>query len=195
MIFVKWFKHTLNTKLFMLILKHLILIFYLLVSQIVYAQKDAIETTGDVFLVSIPVAALSTTLIKKDWQGTWQFTKSMLLNQVVTFGLKKGINKDRPGNNGDNAFPSGHTSTTFQGASFIHKRYGFKYSIPAYLAAGYTAFSRIDANKHDGWDILAGTIIGIGSSYLFATPYQKKYMEVTFSSYDKNCLLGFKYRF
>ena len=179
----------------MLKLKYLICIVYFIISQLIYAQKDAIETTGDVFLIAIPATALTTTIIKKDWQGTWQFTKSMLLNQVVTFGLKKGINKDRPGNNGDNAFPSGHTSTTFQGAAFIHKRYGFKYSIPAYLAAGYTAFSRIDANKHDGWDILAGSIIGIGSSYLFTTPYQKQHMEVTFSSYDKNYLLGFRYKF
>ena len=175
--------------------RYLFLLFCIYICQLGFSQKDAIETAGDVFLITIPATALTTTLIKKDWQGTWQFTKSMLLNQVVTFGLKKGINKDRPGNNGDNAFPSGHTSTTFQGAAFIHKRYGFKYSIPAYVAAGYTAFSRIDANKHDGWDILAGSIIGIGSSYLFTTPYQKEHMEVTFSSYDKNYLLGFKYKF
>ena len=95
----------------------------------------------------------------------------------------------------NDSFPSGHTSTTFQSASFIHKRYGFKYSIPAYALAGFTAFSRINADKHDGWDILAGAVIGIGSSYLFTTEYQKEHMELTFNSQEGTYLLGFKYKY
>ena len=38
-------------------------------------------------------------------------------------------------------------------AGYIHKRYGFKYSIPAYVLAGYTAASRIDSKKHDILDV------------------------------------------
>jgi len=163
--------------------------------QLISAQKSTIETIGDVGLYSIPTIALASTLILKDGKGTWQFAKSFLFNQALTYGLKVTINKPRPYNNGDNAFPSGHTSTTFQGASFIHKRYGFKYSIPAYAFAGFTAFSRIDAQRHDGWDILAGAIIGIGSTLLFTTEYQKEHMELSFNSSEKNYLLGFKYKF
>lgn len=159
------------------------------------AQKSGIETAGDIGLVAVPAAALTVTLLQGDGKGTWQFTKGFLLNQALTYGLKVTLNKPRPFNNGDNAFPSGHTSTTFQGASFIHKRYGFKYSVPAYLVAGFTAFSRIDAQKHDGWDILAGAVVGIGSTYLFTTEYQQKHMELTFNSYDGDYLLGFKYSF
>ena len=92
-----------------------------------HAQNPGIETAGDIGLIVVPVAALTITLIKSDGQGTWQFTKGFLLNQAVTYGLKVGINKPRPFNNGDNSFPSDHTSTTFQAASFIHRRYGFKY--------------------------------------------------------------------
>lgn len=159
------------------------------------AQKSTIETAGDVGLIVLPAAVLSATLLKGDTEGTWQFAKGFLLNQAITYGLKIGINKRRPHNNGDNAFPSGHTSTTFQAASFIHKRYGFKYSIPAYAVAGFTAFSRIDAQKHDGWDILAGAIIGIGSTYLFTTEYQQEHMELTFNSRDGDYLLGFNFKF
>ena len=168
---------------------------FLFLAQNISAQHSAIETAGDVGLIAVPVAALSFTLIKNDKKGTWQFAKSFILNQVITYGLKISIIKKRPHDNGDNAFPSGHTSTTFQSASFIHRRYGFKYSIPAYAVAGFTAFSRIDAQKHDGWDILAGTAIGIGSTYLFTTPYQQKHMQLTFQSEDKSYLLGFQYRF
>ncbi len=159
------------------------------------AQKSSIETAGDIGLFVMPAAALSATLLNGDTEGTWQFTKGFLLNQAITYGLKIGINKRRPYNNGDNAFPSGHTSTTFQAASFIHKRYGFEYSIPAYAVAGFTAFSRIDAQKHDGWDILAGAIIGIGSTYLFTTEYQQEHMELTFNSRDGDYLLGFNFKF
>lgn len=159
------------------------------------SQNKTIETAGDVLLFAVPAAAFTTTLILKDKKGSWQFTKAFLTNAAVTYGLKVALNKPRPFNNGDNAFPSGHTSTTFQGASFIHRRYGFKYSVPAYLAAGFTAFSRIDAQKHDGWDILAGAVVGIGSTYLFTTPYQQEHMELTMNSTNGNYLLGFIYKF
>ncbi|MCK7591342.1 phosphatase PAP2 family protein [Subsaxibacter sp. CAU 1640] len=170
-------------------------IFLFLNFQLAFAQKSGIETAGDIGLIAVPAAALTVTLINGDRQGTWQFTKGFLLNQGVTYGLKVALNKPRPFGNGDNAFPSGHTSTTFQGASFIHKRYGFKYSIPAYAVAGFTAFSRIDAQKHDGWDILAGAVVGIGSTLLFTTEYQQEHMELTFNNSEGDYLLGFKYKF
>jgi len=174
---------------------YLSLIFIFLWFSNVHAQNKTIETAGDIFLFAVPAAAFSTTLILKDKQGSWQFTKAFLTNVAVTYGLKVALNKPRPHGNGDNAFPSGHTSTTFQGASFIHRRYGFKYSVPAYLAAGFTAFSRIDAQKHDGWDILAGAVVGIGSTYLFTSPYQQEHMELTMSSSNGDYLLGFRYKF
>jgi len=170
------------------------LIFLLLWISNIQAQNRTIEKTGDIFLITVPAAAFSTTLILKDGKGSWQFTKAFLTNAAVTYGLKLALNKPRPYHNGDNAFPSGHTSVTFQGASFIHRRYGFKYSIPLYLAAGYTAFSRINAQKHDGWDILAGAVVGIGSTYLFTLPYQQEYMELTMSSGNGEYLLGFIYK-
>ncbi len=174
---------------------YLCLIFLLLWFSNINAQNKSIESAGDVFLFAVPAVALGTTLVLKDKKGSWQFTKALLTNTAVTYGLKMALNKPRPNNNGDNAFPSGHTSTTFQGASFIHRRYGFKYSIPIYLAAGFTAFSRINAQKHDGWDILSGAAVGIGSTYLFTTPYQQEHMELTMSSGNGEYLVGFKYKF
>jgi hypothetical protein len=37
---------------------------------------------------------------------------------------------------------------------------------------------------------LTGAAIGIGSAYLFTTPYQKEHMELTFSSWEDNYALG-----
>lgn len=174
---------------------YLFLILLLLWCSISNAQNKNIETAGDIFLFAVPAVSLGTTLVLKDKAGSWQFTKAFLTNAAVTYGLKVALNKPRPYNNGDNAFPSGHTSITFQGASFIHRRYGFKYSVPVYLVAGFTAFSRIDAQKHDGWDLLAGAVVGIGSTYIFTTPYQQEHMELTMSSANGEYLLGFMYKF
>ena len=158
-------------------------------------QVGTVQKIGDVILIALPVATLGTSLIKGDNTGAWQFTKGLLLTEAVTFGLKFGINKQRPDMSNDNAFPSGHTSTVFHSAGYIHRRYGFKYSIPAYVLAGYTAASRIDSKKHDILDIIAGTAIGLGSNLLFTTEYQQENMELTYDNFEGNHLIGFKYKF
>ncbi len=189
--------HTLN-------LKAIVILAFLLYANLSFSQNGIIELTsaqktvttiGDVLLFGMPLAAGLTTIILKDKEGSWQFAKGFIVNQAITIGLKSIIQKPRPDFSNNNAFPSGHTSTTFQSASFIQQRYGWKYGIPAYALAGFTAYSRIEGKKHDGWDIAAGIVIGIGSSYLFTTPYQKEHFELSFNSTEKNYLIGFKYKF
>ena len=173
-----------------------VLFISLIVCSKMKSQNEAIETTGDVIIFALPAVTLASTFIIGDTKGSWQFTKGLILTEAVTFGLKASIKKRRPDFSNSDSFPSGHTSTTFHSASFVHRRYGFKYSIPAYALASFTAFSRIYADKHDGWDVLAGAIIGIGSNLIFTTPYQQEHMELTFSSDSdrKTYLLGFTYK-
>jgi membrane-associated phospholipid phosphatase len=158
--------------------------------------QQTVSTIGDVLLFGMPIAAGLTTIIIKDKEGSWQFAKGFLVNQALTIGLKAIVQKPRPDLSNNNAFPSGHTSTTFQSAAFIQKRYGWKYGIPAYALAGFTAYSRIAAKKHDGWDVAAGIVIGVGSSYLFTTPYQKEHFELSFDRTQYNdYLVGITYKF
>ncbi len=157
--------------------------------------SKTIKTSGDVLLFAMPLAAIGTTLIIKDKEGSKQFLKGFVLNETLTYGLKIIVNKERPDKSNNSSFPSGHTSTTFQSASFIQKRYGWKYGIPAYALASYTGFTRLNANKHNFVDVLSGAIIGIGSTYLFTTPYQKEHMELTFSKSENNFLIGYKFIF
>lgn len=175
--------------------KLFIICFVIIVTHSNYSQNKALETSGDVLLITIPVVAVGTTLIIGDKKGSFQFAKGFLVNQVITLSLKVVIEKDRPNMENRDAFPSGHTSTTFQSASFIQKRYGWKYGIPAYLLAGITGYSRIDSDHHDFTDVLAGAIIGVGSSYLLTTPYQKEHMKLTFSSSKGDFMIGFRYEF
>lgn len=157
-------------------------------------KKGNAQVIGDVVLTALPTFTFATTLFKKDKKGTWQFTKSILLTGAVTYVLKLGINKQRPDMSNVNSFPSGHTSVTFHSAGFIHRRYGFKSSIPAYLLAGFTASSRIDSNKHDILDVLAGAAIGLGSNLIFTTEYQKEHLEITFSRDNNDFLIGLTYK-
>ena len=130
------------------------------------------ETIGDTLLVLIPSLTYGTTLYLDDKEGKNQFYKSFATNAGVTYGLKYAVNRTRP-NGKPYSFPSGHTSATFQSASFIHKRYGLKYAIPAYLGATFVGYSRVDAKAHHTSDVIAGAIIGTLSGFYFATKQKK----------------------
>jgi membrane-associated phospholipid phosphatase len=132
---------------------------------------DATETAGDVLQILIPAVAYGTTFYLDDAEGRPQFYKSFFTNLAVTYGLKAAIDKERP-NGADDSFPSGHTSAAFQGAAFIHRRYGWKHSIPAYLGSAFVGYSRVESDNHYVEDVLAGAAIGIISSFYFAKPYR-----------------------
>lgn len=179
------------------------IVFTLLFFQYTLAQdtsetKPQVGTTqkiGDVILFALPAATVGTSFIVGDEKGAWQFTKGLLLTTGVTYGLKLGINKQRPDMSNNNSFPSGHTSTVFHSAGYVHRRYGFKYAIPSYVLAGFTAASRVDSKKHDILDVVAGAAIGLGSNLLFTTEYQQEHMELTYTNFEGNHLVGFRYKF
>ena len=127
------------------------------------------EKLGDILQMTIPATAYSMTYFNRDPEGRNQFYKSFATNLGITYSLKYAINKPRPENNGDYSLPSGHTSSAFQGAAFIHKRYGLAKAIPAYVAATYVAYSRVKAKKHDVIDVTAGAAVGIFSAFHFTT--------------------------
>jgi membrane-associated phospholipid phosphatase len=131
-----------------------------------------VETAGNVMAFAIPATAYATTFAVGDKEGRIQFYKSFAVNAETTLALKYAINKPRPENNGDHAFTSGHTSFSFQGATFIHRRYGLAYGIPAYLGAVCVGWSRVEADQHDWVDVSAGAAIGILCSCFFTTPYK-----------------------
>ncbi|WP_422107203.1 phosphatase PAP2 family protein [Winogradskyella sp.] len=161
------------------------------------ANEQRHKNTGDVFVVALPALALSSTFIWKDGQkGTYQFTKALASTVAFSYALKFATNKERPNGENNYSFPSAHTSVAFASAAFVQKRYGWEYGIPAYAIAGYVGYTRIKANKHDGWDVLAGAVIGTGMSYLFTKPYNKdKKFQVVSGFINNTPTLGFTYKF
>jgi len=136
---------------------------------------DKIEKTGDALQILIPAVAYGATFYLDDSEGRNQFYKSFATTTGVTQILKYSIDKKRPNGSGK-SFPSGHTSAAFQGAAFIHKRYGLKYAIAAYIGASFVGYSRVESDNHFVEDVLAGAAIGIASSFYFSTPYKGFYI-------------------
>ncbi|WP_294142788.1 phosphatase PAP2 family protein [uncultured Sanguibacteroides sp.] len=157
----------------------------LLFIQPLQAQRKAIRTTGDALFFVAPVTAFTMTLLKKDYEGTKQLVFSGVTAVGLTYILKYSISKERPDKSDDHSFPSAHTSISFTGASFLQRRYGWKFGVPAYLLSTYVAWSRVYGKKHDWWDVLAGTAIGVGSTYIFTKPFGKTTVSITPAILDK----------
>lgn len=161
------------------------------------AQHKSITQTGDILQFALPVAAFGSTFIWNDdsTKPAWQFLKAYGSSIILEEALKHIVQKPRPDGSDNYSFPSGHTTSAFTGAAFIQRRYGWKYGIPSYLLASFVGYSRIQAKKHDGWDVLAGATIGIGTSYFFTKPYSKTKIDVSFNRVQGGYMLGFNYTF
>jgi membrane-associated phospholipid phosphatase len=136
------------------------------------SAADTIETSGDILRVAIPVAAWGVAWHRKDSEGQRRFAYAMAGTLASTYALKKVVDKNRP-NGDDEAFPSGHAATAFSGASFIHRRYGFREAVPWYLASAYVGWTRVDADEHDEVDVLGGAAVAIAWTWFLVKPSEK----------------------
>lgn len=132
---------------------------------------DSVAQAGDILQYVLPATAAGLILGRRDGKGALEFGESAALTLGVTYGLKYAVNEKRP-NGGSQSFPSAHTSISFSSAEFMRKRYGWEYGIPAYAAASFVAYSRVEAGEHYPHDVVAGAAIGIVSSYIFTKPYK-----------------------
>jgi membrane-associated phospholipid phosphatase len=106
------------------------------------------------------------------------YVTSAAIMGVSTHFVKQGIGRERPNENGENSFPSGHTASAFMAAEFLHQEYkdvnpwiGYA----GYFVATATGTLRMYNNKHWFSDVVAGAGFGIAStkiSYL-VYPYIK----------------------
>ena len=109
------------------------------------------EIAGDIAAVALPAAGLIVSLAVGDRQGVKQLALACAADLAVGYGLKYAIGKSRPAGHEGPAFPSIHSAVAFAGASYIQRRYGWKFGAPAYALAVYVGWSRIGAGarKHD----------------------------------------------
>ena len=144
-------------------------ILLVLMSVSLLHAKNSREQLGDILQLAVPLYAYGLTVAKEDHEGSIQLCKAYTATISMTYVLKYSIDAKRPLTNALDSFPSGHTSSAFSGASFIHKRYGFKDAFLPYLVASFTAYSRVQAKRHHIRDVLAGAVLGSFVTWAFTS--------------------------
>lgn len=161
-------------------------------AETVYGAEP-VPGAGDALQIAIPAIAWGATYAFGDPEGRNQFYKSAGACLAITHGLKFSISEQRPTGHDMHSFPSGHTSASFMGASFIQRRYGWKFGVPAYLLASYVGWSRVENKAHYVHDVLAGAAIGVACTYLFTTPLTENMDVMPLVSKD-SIGIGFQYK-
>ena len=154
-------------------LKYFLAISLLTTSLTAHAHDEALRYTTDVLCLLPDATALGVAFAKHDTEGMKQLGLSTATCLAINYGLELCIKKDRPDGTGHHAFPSTHTAVAFNGSTFLMKRYGWKWGVPAYVVSSFVAWGRVHSDRHDWWDVLGGAAIGAGSAFIFTRPFVK----------------------
>jgi membrane-associated phospholipid phosphatase len=92
---------------------------------------------------------------------TYDFTQALIVTEAYTGLLKYGVHRPRPDGSDNLSFPSGHTSAAFSLATVAEHHYGWKVGVPAFALASCIGLTRIESNKHNLSDVVAGAALGI----------------------------------
>ena len=137
------------------------------------ASDDGLRHTTDVLCLLPDATGLGLAIAKHDTEGLNQLGLSTATCLALNYGLELCIRKDRPDGTGHHAFPSTHTAVAFNGSTFLMKRYGWKWGVPAYVVSSFVAWGRVHTDRHDWWDVLGGAAIGAGTAFIFTRPFVK----------------------
>lgn len=142
--------------------------------------KD-LSGTVSILAVATPASIILTGLATKNKDLTTkglQIAGSIVIAEGITAGLKYTIKRQRPfdaypdliyahSNPTDPSFPSGHTSVAFATATSVSMAFPKWYVIvPSFSYATAVGYSRLRLGVHYPSDVLAGALIGAGSSFL-----------------------------
>lgn len=93
---------------------------------------------------------------------------------VVTKLLKVTVREPRPDNKNDrDSFPSSHATMAFTFSGYVFGEHGWQWGVPALGLSLFSGFSRINDNRHNLHDVLAGATIGFAYG-LGMSRYQRK---------------------
>jgi membrane-associated phospholipid phosphatase len=156
---------------------------YFLVSAILaafalHATVAAAGSKGDLLATDvlagvIPLTGLAVAYFSDDIEGEKQWLRNTGVNLVSTSVLRLAFNQTSLGkrpNGGPYGFPSGHEAFLMSGATFLGERYGWKWGAPAYAAAAYVGYVRVNEDKHHVRDVVASAALAYGVALLTVTP-------------------------
>jgi membrane-associated phospholipid phosphatase len=159
------------------------------------AEAGGMEQAGTAVAIALPVMAGGFALSKDDWTGVAQLTLDTVATVGTAYALKHMVPEGRPDHSDKQSFPSDTAALAFAPAQFVWDRYGWEYGVPAYLAAGFVGYSRIDAKKHHWYDVAASAGIAFTFSKLITSEYRGNKFDYRFSATTESVSAGLRYRF
>ena len=136
------------------------------------ALASGVESMGTGVAIALPLVAGGISLYKDDRTGLAQLTVDTLATVGTAYALKNIVREQRPDKSDFQSFPSDTSALAFAPAQFLWDRYGWQYGVPAYAAAIFVGYSRIDAKKHHWYDVAASAGFAFGFSKIFTTRYR-----------------------
>lgn len=133
-------------------------------------QAHALDSTtrnANVVTIGLPAFAAGMSFLNDDTAGVVQLVKSEVVTLGIVEVLKSTTHEMRPNGKDDKSFPSGHAAVAFSAAQYMQMKGGWEYGVPAYLAASYVAYARVDAREHHWRDVAAGAATGMLTTYYF----------------------------
>ncbi|HMH65836.1 MAG TPA: phosphatase PAP2 family protein [Rhizomicrobium sp.] len=167
----------------------------LLLASMQSAAAASSETLGTDVAIALPVIAGGITLYKDDWKGAAQLTVDTVATVGIAYGLKHVIREQRLDKSDFQSMPSDTSALAFAPANFLWDRYGWQYGVPAYAAATFVAWSRVDAQKHHWYDVTASAALAFGVSKIFTTRYQARGLSYGVAPTDGGAYASLDYRF
>ncbi len=138
----------------------------------VAAEASTTESLGTDVAIALPLIAGGITVYKADWTGTAELGLVGFSTVGTAYALKHIVREQRPDKSDYQSFPSDTAALAFAPAQFLWDRYGWQYGLPAYAAATFVGWSRVDAQKHHWYDVATSAAFSFGFSKVFTTRYR-----------------------
>lgn len=140
------------------------------------AAASTIESAGTMVAIAMPVLAAGIAWgHDQDWTGVAELGVDTVATVGTAYGLNHIIREQRPDHSDFHSMPSDTAALAFAPAAFLWDRYGWQWGVPAYAAAAFVGYSRVDAKKHHWYDVAASAGLAWGFSRIFTTEYHRRY--------------------
>jgi membrane-associated phospholipid phosphatase len=159
------------------------------------AAASTSENLGTDVAIALPLIAGGISVYKDDWTGTGQLILDTGLTVGTAYGLKNIIREQRPDKSDFQSMPSDTSALAFAPAQYLWDRYGWQYGLPAYAAATFVGWSRVDADKHHWYDVAASWGLAFSFSKLVTTRYHARGLSYGVVPTDGGAYASLDYRF
>ncbi|MBV9419587.1 MAG: phosphatase PAP2 family protein [Alphaproteobacteria bacterium] len=140
------------------------------------AEAKGLTSAGQAVAIAMPFIAGGIAFgHDQDWTGIAQLGVDTVGTVGIAYGLKHVIHEERPDHSDFQSMPSDTAALAFAPAAFLWDRYGWEWGVPAYAAAAFVGYTRVDAKKHHWYDVAASAGLAWGISQIFTTRYQRRF--------------------